>query len=276
MAPIDCQKLARFLRRNIWDRVPEDQRERFKYEFIPGVLAHFKSGALRIETFGPFAGDEEGQRIIDGLVGINAFRRTELCELMRIVGSDKGLSRHNYTAVYASLFAGLRSRPLRFFELGIGTNNPALPSTMGAAGRPGASLRGWSRFFPEAQIFAADIDRQILFREPRITTFFCDQTNPDSVRALWSAPELGDDFDVIVEDGLHTFEANLVFLEGSLHKLKRSGLYIIEDVSNSDLPRWRDLLSRDGPVRHDHSYCIATIPWITTIDNSLVIARRAP
>ena len=53
---------------------------------------------------------------------------TELCEIMGRNKSDKGninidTSWHNYTTFYYSLFKDLREKPLRIFELGLGTNN---------------------------------------------------------------------------------------------------------------------------------------------------------
>jgi hypothetical protein len=263
------------LRRHIWDRLSEPTRDQLKYDVVARVISHVSPGAPRLEIFGSFSGDEGGRRVIEGLRGINAYRRTELCSLMRASGSDKGLSRHNYTTVYARLFAGLR--PLRFFELGIGTDNPDLPSTMGSTGTPGASLRGWSRFFPDARIFGADIDRNILFREARIATFYCDQTDPASIQSLWAEPELAAEFDLVIEDGLHTFEANRIFLEGSLHKVKRSGYYIVEDVAGADLPQWRALLDRYRVAHPDFTFCIIGLPWFrTSDDNTLVVAKRAP
>ena len=105
------------------------------------------------------------------------------------------------------------------FELGLGTNNVNVTSNMGTNGRPGASLYGWSEFFPNSKIFGADIDKGILFNTDRIKTFYCDQTNPD----------------IIIEDGLHTYEANVCFLENSIHKLKVNGYYIVEDIIYSDI-----------------------------------------
>ena len=39
-----------------------------------------------------------------------------------------------------------------------------------------------------------------------------------------------DKFDIIIEDGLHEFHANVCFFENSIHKLSKGGFYIIEDV----------------------------------------------
>jgi hypothetical protein len=86
-----------------------------------------------------------------------------MCQVMTGHGSDKGRRAHNYTTVYSALLRGKFNQPYRVFELGLGTNNPELLSTMGVAGTPGASLRGWRELFPNATIYGADIDRTILF-----------------------------------------------------------------------------------------------------------------
>lgn len=165
---------------------------------------------------------------------------TPLCTIMGKNKSDKGhadiqSSWHNYTTVYYSLFKDLQDRPLRVFELGLGTNNPSIPSNMGVGGRPGASLYGWREFFPFSTIYGADIDRDILFQTDRIKTFFCDQTNPTIIQTMWNQPELQDPFDIIIEDGLHSFEANVCFFENSIHKVKPNGYYIIEDILFSEM-----------------------------------------
>ena len=166
-------------------------------------------------------------------------KSTPLCEIMGRNRSDKGsknitTSWHNYTTFYYSIFKDLCDKQLRVFELGIGTNNIYIKSNMGANGRPGASLFGWSEFFPNSQIFGADIDTNILFNTEKIKTFYCDQTNPEIIKKMWLEPDLQDNFDIIIEDGLHKFYANITFFENSIHKLKPNGYYIIEDICNSE------------------------------------------
>jgi hypothetical protein len=89
-------------------------------------------------------------------------------------GSDKGKGQgwHNYTTIYSVLFGKLHDQPFLIFELGLGTNNPNFPVNMGINGRPGASLRAWRELFPRALVYGADIDRDILFEEDRIKTFY--------------------------------------------------------------------------------------------------------
>ena len=49
------------------------------------------------------------------------------------------------------------------FELGIGTNNKELLSHMQSEFKPGSSLRAWQEYFPNANIYGADIDSDIIF-----------------------------------------------------------------------------------------------------------------
>ena len=168
-------------------------------------------------------------------------KTTELCRLMHGYGSDKGIGRHNYAIFYTRILEGLRNEPLAIFELGIGTNNVKLKSNMGRHGKPGASLYGWRDYLPQASIFAADIDRAILFKDERIATFYCDQTSAEAVTALWAnAPLDTTAFDLIIDDGLHEFHANRNFLEHSWQKVKPGGLLIVEDILGSDRQAWYD------------------------------------
>ena len=135
---------------------------------------------------------------------------TELCKIMGKSGSDKGninLSNtaHNYTILYDYLFSHLKDKEIRLFELGLGTNNPNLPSSMGINGVPGASLYGWKEYFPKAKIYGADIDKNILFNTDDIKTYYCDQRSSQIIQNMWNSnTELKDEFDIIIEDGLHT------------------------------------------------------------------------
>lgn len=174
-------------------------------------------------------------------------KSTALCQIMSRHGSDKGafqgIGRHNYTVYYDALFSETREVVDSVFEFGIGSIRSDIPHTMGSSGKPGASLRGWREYFPNANIYAADIDKAILNPEYRILKFPCDQTNPDSIDALWGRPELAHKtFDIIIEDGLHVFEAQFLFMKKSLHKVREGGVYICEDVPDKDFERWKSCL----------------------------------
>lgn len=170
---------------------------------------------------------------------INSNISTPLCEIMGRNKSDKGYyditkSWHNYTTFYHHIFKDIKYNELKIFELGLGTNNLDVPSNMGIEGRPGASLYGWAEFFPNSKIYGADIDKRILFQKDKIQTYYCNQTNKEDIDNMWNLLE-NEIFDIIIEDGLHTFNANVCFFENSIHKLSKTGYYIIEDICIKEL-----------------------------------------
>jgi hypothetical protein len=208
-------------------------------------------------------------------------RATPLCEIMGRNKSDKGninitTSWHNYTTLYYSLFKNIANNPLRVFELGIGTNNTSIVSNMGINGRPGASLYGWSEFFPNSKVFGADIDRDILFNTDRIKTFYCDQTMPEVIQKMWTEPELQDTFDIIIDDGLHLHEANFTFFENSIHKLNSKGYYIIEDILKNDQYIFLNKIKEWETKYTDCSFTLINIPSTrNSIDNILIVISKA-
>lgn len=210
------------------------------------------------------------------LRGINVYAPTEMCRVMTKHGSDKGQGWHNYTTIYSVLFKELRDRRLRILELGLGTNNPLFAFNMGTDARPGASLRGWRELFPHASVFGADIDRAILFKEDRIETFYCDQTSIAAIRGLWSQTALQGGMDIIIDDGLHTFEANSLFLDQSLGQLSPGGIYVIEDIFRETIVAWRSrlmtLYARHFP---NHESVMVELPnALNSANNNLLIIKR--
>ena len=203
---------------------------------------------------------------------------TELCEIMARYGSDKGgyrgIGQHNYTPYYHRLFSGIRHTASAVFEFGIGSTSADIRHTMGPNGTPGASLRGWREYFPNANIYSADIDKSILSPEYRIFKFFCDQTNRSSIANLWQIPELKDRlFDVIIEDGLHVFEAQTLFMEMSLSKVKPGGIYVCEDVPDADFPRWENTLRSLAAKSPGKTFQIVKIDNPRNKWNSLIVVR---
>lgn len=119
--------------------------------------------------------------------------------------------------------------PLNILEIGLGTDNLELISNNGPNFAPGASLRVFRDLCPNSQIFGADVDRSILFAEPRIRTTWVDQLDPPSFEAMhqdFGAPA----YDLIIDDGLHAISANLNTLLFGLRTLNPGGFVVIEDI----------------------------------------------
>lgn len=123
----------------------------------------------------------------------------------------------------------------------MGTNNTGLVSTMGSAGKPGASLRAFSKYLPNTTaIFGADVDPDILFQseEERIRTTFVDGYNYSTYEDLYetfgSQP-----FDLIIDDSAHAMATNLNTLMFALKHISVPGYIVIEDVSPIQFPTFR-------------------------------------
>lgn len=193
-----------------------------------------------------------------------------LTQIMNKYGSDKGSTHHNYTDFYHFLFENLRNKKLNIFEVGLGSIDPnfSFNMTLVQKNSPLCSLRAWKEYFPDSQIFGADIDTSILDNEERIKTFFVDQTNPETIKSLFKNMGV-DEFDIILEDGLHEYNANICFFENSIKYLGSNGIYIIEDVYYKDKKKFIKYFKNT-----DYNYAIVDIFHKKNIANNCVIIVR--
>jgi hypothetical protein len=71
-------------------------------------------------------------------------------------------------------------------------------------------------------------------------------------------------FDIIVDDGPHTYSSNILFYKNSINKLKTNGMYIIEDINLDFIDALYDEI-----VNYNHENTInlnivkIIIPWPT-------------
>lgn len=149
---------------------------------------------------------------------------TELCELAIKHGTDK-YPWHHYTEHYHELFKRQREQVKRVLEIGIGDDSMknTIPDYV-----PGASLRMWREYFANAEIFGLDNNPNSLVYEERIHSFQCDQG--DALQLQGSASVLGGHFDLIVDDGCHVPEVQILTAKILVPLLGPRGIYVIEDV----------------------------------------------
>ena len=139
---------------------------------------------------------------------------------------------------------------------------------MTSRGKPGASLRVWRDYFTNSLVYGADIDKNILFEEDRIKTFYVDQLNEFSIKEMWSNINKSN-FDIILDDGLHTFEAGIIMFLNSFDKLRKNGIYIIEDVDFMYIKKLADTLSKYNPeiiILNDNN--------TKHLNNNLILIRK--
>lgn len=135
-------------------------------------------------------------------------------------GADKGSNYHNYTEVYAQYFAPLKDRPIKFLEIGI---------------YQGSSVKLWESYFKQADLHFIDITfSEVQYYSPRSHYHLANQENPRDLEKFIRAA--GGDFDIILDDGGHTMNMQIVSFKTLFPHLKSGGLYIIEDLHTSYWP----------------------------------------
>jgi hypothetical protein len=166
------------------------------------------------------------------IIPVENFANPSMDELRDILNkhqSDKA-STHNYNILYGFIFNQLgKNNKLNILEIGLGTNDPLLVSTMGSGARPGASLYGWNEYCPDSNIYGADIDKNILFQRDKIKTSYVNQLAIESFDTMQKNFN-NVSYDLIVDDGLHSIGANLNTLLFGLKNLNVNGWIVVEDI----------------------------------------------
>ena len=143
----------------------------------------------------------------------------ELTILANKYTSDKGTeygSRHGFTEVYGKYFNDFKYKEINILEIGI---------------NDGSSLKMWYDYFPNANIYALDIDDKTIFSNERIACGILDQSNKDHLK--YFSEEINMKFDIILDDGSHHISDQQLTFGYLFPLLNESGLYIIEDLHTS-------------------------------------------
>jgi hypothetical protein len=158
---------------------------------------------------------------------------TELCQLAYRYGTDKCPQiAHTYTPFYFELLKDKRQSTKKVLEIGLG-HNECMQHVVKLKGSYfiGASLYMWRDFFPNAQIYGADNQPEILFEGERIKTYPCDQSKKEDLIKL--IKKTGSDIDLFIDDGSHRLEDQIFTCLTLMPLLKKDVIYIIEDVIHS-------------------------------------------
>jgi len=139
--------------------------------------------------------------------------------------TDKGPDDHMYTSKYSIYLESFRDIEFNLLEIGVYN---------------GASVKMWKEYFPKATIVAIDIDPRCKeFEEDRIHIHIGDQTDVDFLNSV--VAQYGN-FEVILDDGGHSWKQQIVSYETLFPKLTPGGLYFLEDMHTSYRPHsvWAD------------------------------------
>jgi len=144
-----------------------------------------------------------------------------LDKIGRIYRTDK-IGGHFYTQHYQLHFKKFKFKKINLLEIGVGGyDNPF-------AG--GNSLRMWKKYFPFSKIFSVDIYDKSPLEERRIKIFKGSQVDES---LLTNIIEETGELDIIIDDGSHINEHVIETFKMLFPKLKKGGIYVIEDTQTS-------------------------------------------
>ena len=141
-------------------------------------------------------------------------------DLLHYFNTHKGRLIHKYIHyfdIYDRHFARFRGRDLVILEIGVSQ---------------GGSLQMWKNYFgPGVKIYGIDINpacKQL--EEEHIQIFIGSQSDKDFLRHIKSViPPV----DILIDDGGHTMQQQIVTFEELFSHVKENGVYLIEDLHTS-------------------------------------------
>lgn len=135
--------------------------------------------------------------------------------------TDKEYPTHHYISkFYSEKFDKFKDENINILEIGVGS---------------GGSLLLWNDFFSYALIYALDIGSSFDKRFEKckenvknMEKIFLTESDAYQQKVADSLPK----FDIIIDDGPHTFGSHIKFLELYLPKLNSGGILVIEDIDD--------------------------------------------
>ena len=118
-----------------------------------------------------------------------------------------------YCDIYEKYFNEIKHKVTKFIEIGV---------------KDGASLRMWKEYFPNAMIYGVDIDpRCKMYEEDRIKIFIGNQKDRTFLEQIKAT--IGE-YDILLDDGSHITEHQIITFDILYENCKKNGFYIIEDL----------------------------------------------
>jgi hypothetical protein len=146
--------------------------------------------------------------------------------------TDKNTS-HSYLPLYQQLLVSKKERAKYVLEVGI---------------MLGGSIKLWSDFFTNATVYGLDIanmihpQSDIINKKNIILSVNTDAYNADMVITNFMNKNIK--FDMVLDDGPHTLETMIKFIQIYSNVMADDGILIIEDVQSWD---WIDILKNAVP-----------------------------
>lgn len=118
----------------------------------------------------------------------------------------------------------------------------------------GGSLQYLESKFQDAKIYGIDIENKTQYDSERIKTYVVNQENRDDLERFINENNI--EFDLIIDDGGHTMRQQQVSFGMLFKRLKKGGIYVLEDLHTSRLDQFGTIHSDDLITTLDMLYTI--------------------
>ncbi len=172
--------------------------------------------------------------------------RTPLTRLCDASGSDKGFRKHLYTTVYEEFIKPGKVQAL--LEIGLFCHDDQKKAGFDYFSSA-PSLTMWAEYLPDARIYGYDIKDFTSARGEWTGIIQGDQSKPEDLAKL---RELGESFDVIIDDGLHASKHQQISFSCLFELVKPGGFYIIEDLHYQPDKAEQELKTREALKKLKH------------------------
>lgn len=146
---------------------------------------------------------------------------TNLNDLALRYKTDKSSKGHGYCPIYERFFHRIRANTISLLEIGV---------------FKGGSLRMWQAYFPYGKILGADFNPKVKHCT-KIPVMIGNQGRSEFLHELGKQGP----FDIIIDDGSHQWDHQMLFYKIMWEYLKPGGVMAIEDMHTSYMPHKKSL-----------------------------------
>jgi hypothetical protein len=188
-----------------------------------------------------------------------------LCRQLTYNTSDKLDNWHNYGYIYHYLLSSFPHRRCKLLEIGDSRGLWGRTKIENGVISLGGSMGAWGTFLNNPLLHGVEIERKN-HKLSLSESVFVNESYYSSLEKLLAEHR----YDIVIDNGIHTFENAVLILGAAFPRLSAGGYYIIEAVPAKDIPTWRGFFDAA-----DYTGAILNLPNPENVfDNCIIILAR--
>jgi len=200
-----------FVKKNFFDFIRKLFNIFYKY-LLHNFRTYFSNKIINLDKKQKKNQNLYNEKLDDLFVNFNTDKGTS------VKWDGKKINTHGYSAHYEKYLQKFKSKTINILEIG---------------SHEGRAIASFYYYFPNSNLYGANNNPfQIKFCSKRIKSIFVDVSSRNILSNL--AKHYDFDFDLIIDDASHNLRDILITISVFFRKLKKKGVYVIEDISQLD------------------------------------------